>query len=551
MAAAGDEPDVGPGAAPAGQPAGRRDRGLGRLTVVVLVVGLVATGLLAWLTWWINDGNESRLLRLQVQEGVTALGGVLPGIQTPLASAGELAKATGDPAEFQQYMARYVGKDRPFVYASLWRVTGAGPPQRLVTVGRVPGRAGGAPSTASGRRFIQQAAASPQLAVSGHLGGRYPRVGYAYPTAGGTPKYVAFAENLASPTRRVQLSGQTGFTDLDFALYLGRREDAGALIATTVRHLPITGRTATATVPFGDTVLTVVATPAGQLGGTLLEALPWIVVGGGVVLSVVAAVLTEWLVRRRKVAESLAEENRRLYGQQHSIAETLQRALLPEELPTIAGFDVDARYLAGVEAMDIGGDWYDVIPDDGGGFLFVVGDVSGRGLRAATVMASLRYAIRAYAAEGDQPEVILAKLGTLLRVEVDGHFATVLCGRVAADGSMTLANAGHLPPVLARDDGAAFVPVEVGVPVGVSTTAVYRPSQTPLPASGTLLAFTDGLVERRGEDIGTGLERLRQAAAATAGAVGPLGDALDRMVGGLLEGGSDDDTALLGLRWPG
>jgi len=517
-----------------------------RLTVTVLVVGLVATALLTWLTWWINDRNESRLLKLQVQEGVTALGAAVPSIQTPLASAGELAKATGAPSAFEQYMTPYVGSHRPFVYASLWRVTGSGPPQRLGAVGQVPGESGGTSSTAKADRFIEQASGSPQLAVAGLLHGPYPRVGFAYPTTGGTPKYVAFAEEVVAPTRRIQLSGQTGFTDLDFALYLGE-ERPGDLIAATVGHLPITGRTATATVPFGNTVLTVVATPAGQLGGTLLEDLPWIVVGLGAVLSVVAAVLTEWLVRRRKTAERLAEDNRRLYGQQHSIAETLQRSLLPEELPDIAGFEVEARYLAGVEAMDIGGDWYDVIPDDDGGFLFVVGDVSGRGLRAATVMASLRYAIRAYAAEGDRPEVILSKLGALLAVERDGHFATVLCGRVDADGSMTLANAGHFPPVLTDDHGAAFVPVDVGVPVGVSGSAVYQPSSAALPAAGTLLAFTDGLVERRGEHIGIGLERVREAAADE---VGSLGDTLDRIVGDLLEGGSDDDTAVLGLRWP-
>jgi hypothetical protein len=506
----------------------------------------VLTGLLSWLTWSINDRNESRLLRLQVQEGVTALGSVVPTVQTPLASAVELAQATGDPARFAEYMSTYVGSKGLFVYASLWRVTD-GVSRRVGTVGRLPGTAGGKPSTPQGRSFVAGAASRTELSVIGHLGGRYPRIGFAYSSSGGTPKYVAFAETLMSPRRQIGLSDQSGFADLDFALYLGRTEDRRDLMASTIGRRAISGRMATATVPFGDTVLTVVATPKGQLGGTLLGALPWIVGIVGVVLSAGAGLMAGWLAARRKVAEELADENRRLYGEQHSIAEALQRALLPEEMPAIPGFEIEARYLAGVKAMDIGGDWYDVIPTTDGGLFFVVGDVSGRGLRAATVMASLRYAIRAYVALDDQPESVLRKLCSLLDVTADDHFATVLCGRVTGDRQLLLANAGHFPPVLVTGGGAAFVPVEPGLPVGVAPGATYRLSRSALPAAGTLLAFTDGLVERRGEHLGTGLERLRRAAGRDAG---PLGSVLDGILADLASGDHDDDTAILGLRWP-
>ena len=107
--------------------------------------------------------------------------------------------------------------------------------------------------------------------------------------------------------------------------------------------------------------------------------------------------------------------------------------------------------MPGVDGVDIGGDWYDVIDVGGGQVILVVGDVSGRGLRAATEMASLRYAIRAYAAQGDPPEVILSKLSRLINLVRDGHFATVLCGLVnVAERRVTFANAGHPSPLLDR-----------------------------------------------------------------------------------------------------
>ena len=134
--------------------------------------------------------------------------------------------------------------------------------------------------------------------------------------------------------------------------------------------------------------------------------------------------MTERLVRRRTHAEFLAEQNARLFSEQRSVAQTLQHSLLPEQLPDFDGLELAVRYVPGVDGVEIGGDWYDVIGRDNGDIIFVVGDVSGRGLRAATVMASLRYAIRAYAAQGDDPAIILAKLAKLIDIVRDGHFAT-------------------------------------------------------------------------------------------------------------------------------
>ena len=121
----------------------------------------------------------------------------------------------------------------------------------------------------------------------------------------------------------------------------------------------------------------------------------------------------------RRSLERIAEENRRLYSEQRTIAQTLQHALLPEALPKIQGVETGARYEAGVEGVDIGGDWYDLIALDDHRLLLVVGDVSGRGVRAAATMASLRYAIHAYAAQNDPPATILTKLSKLVNVGSD------------------------------------------------------------------------------------------------------------------------------------
>jgi serine phosphatase RsbU (regulator of sigma subunit) len=276
--------------------------------------------------------------------------------------------------------------------------------------------------------------------------------------------------------------------------------------------------------------------------------LAFIVGIGGVLLTIGAALVTERLVRRRRSAEGLAADNRRLYGEQKSLASSLQRALLPVDLPHIKGIEYDTRYMAGTQDMDIGGDWFDLIERGPGEFVFVVGDVSGRGDQAAIVMASLQYAIRAHATEGDSPSSILSKLCHLLHTKDDGHFATVLVGSVdVATRTVTLANAGHFPPLLMTEAEDTFIQTPVGLPIGVSSDATYDTTTITVPEGATLVAFTDGLIERRTEIIDEGLERLRHAAH---GSTEPVADLLTEIVEKLLPQGSTDDAALLAFRWP-
>jgi serine phosphatase RsbU (regulator of sigma subunit) len=278
-----------------------------------------------------------------------------------------------------------------------------------------------------------------------------------------------------------------------------------------------------------------------------LARLQWAFGALGLLVTLAGALLIERLIRRRIHAETLAEENAKLYADQRTVAQTLQHSLLPQSLPEVAGLELATRYVAGVEGIDIGGDWYDIIHVDDGKLMFVVGDVSGRGLHAATMMASLRYAIRAYATQGDPPATILTKLSELVSISRDGHFATVLCGTIDVAGHrMTLANAGHPEPLLIDGTRAAFVASKIGVPVGVAGRTPYSEVTVPVPPNATLLAYTDGLVERRGESLDVGLQRLKDA---SIGDEGSVEDLLRRILIAAIPAGSDDDTAVLGLRW--
>jgi serine phosphatase RsbU (regulator of sigma subunit) len=287
--------------------------------------------------------------------------------------------------------------------------------------------------------------------------------------------------------------------------------------------------------------------PRKELGGALLARLPWAFGGFGLLLTLAAGSLVERLLRRREHAESLAHENASLYAEQRSVAQTLQHSLLPATLPQVEGLTLATRYVAGVKGIDIGGDWYDVVSLDNGQLLFVVGDVSGRGLRAATTMAELRYAIRAYAAQGDPPAAILTKISRLIDVGRGGEFATVLCGTIDVPARrVVLANAGHPDLLVIAANEAWYAASSIGAPVGVAGGRPYAEVTVTVPPNATLLAYTDGLIERRGEQLDVGLERLRNAALHHRGSIEDL---LANVLARTRQTEAADDTAILGLRW--
>jgi serine phosphatase RsbU (regulator of sigma subunit) len=397
------------------------------------------------------------------------------------------------------------------------------------------------------RAYLDHTLNAQTMAINDLLDTSERSLGYAYAVQSPDARYVIYGEASLPRDRRANVASDSAFADLDYALYLGGEEDVERLLASSVDGGDLPGETASETVVLGDSELLIAMSAQKELGGPLIARLPWILAVSGVLITLAAAALVERLSRRRDEAETLALENAELYADQRSVAQTLQHSLLPGAFAPVAGLEVDARYIAGVRGIEVGGDWYDVIDLGNGSVVAVVGDVSGRGLPAATMMASLRYAMRAYAIEGDSPAAILAKLSDLVQIGRDGHFATVLCASLDVPARrVTIANAGHLQPFVVTDARATTLATTVGVPVGVAPRPVYDESTTDLPPGATLLMYTDGLVERRGEGIDDGVRRVEGAAGGPHPSVDGL---LDDIVRVAIPDGAEDDVAILGIRW--
>jgi PAS domain S-box-containing protein len=205
---------------------------------------------------------------------------------------------------------------------------------------------------------------------------------------------------------------------------------------------------------------------------------------------------------------------RAVYEQEHRIAETLQRSLLPERLPKVEGLDLAARYLPAGQETAIGGDWYDVLERPDGRVALVVGDVVGQGLRAAATMGQLRNACRAYGLIEASPAEVVARINRLVTSGVEEAMATVLYLVLDREtGEVAFTSAGHPPPLLVTAEGTRFLDGGRSVPVGAVEPAVFREGTAVLPPGSSLVLYTDGLVERRDVPIDRRLDVLARAAA--------------------------------------
>ena len=236
----------------------------------------------------------------------------------------------------------------------------------------------------------------------------------------------------------------------------------------------------------------------------------------------------------------------RLTERERGLADSLQRSLLPRlpELPAVA---IAGRYLPAAAAR-LGGDWYDAFPLPDGRLGMAIGDVVGHGFHAAAIMGQLRSGLRAYALDGMAPDDVLERLNRLLRHLEPGRTATLLYLMLDPHGGyLSVASAGHPPPLVDPDDGdPLFLDLAGSVPLGAVRHARYEALETDLAPGTALILYTDGLVERAGESLDAGLERLSAS-------VGQEYDGLERLcdaiVGALLpDGPRDDDAALLLVR---
>ncbi|HVW41423.1 MAG TPA: GAF domain-containing SpoIIE family protein phosphatase [Amycolatopsis sp.] len=227
-------------------------------------------------------------------------------------------------------------------------------------------------------------------------------------------------------------------------------------------------------------------------------------------------------------------------------ASTLQASLVPDTIPSVPGLRFAARYVAGA-GIAVGGDWYDVFALPGGKVGIVMGDVAGHGLPASVVMGRLRSALRAYALDNGDPAVVLEKLDRKAIHFETGTMTTVLYAVAdAAEGTLWMSSAGHLPPVLAAlGRPPVFADILVDPPIGM--VALDRPRQSmhmDVPVGSVCCFYTDGLIERRDRALDDGLEQLRTSV------VPDLPEAVCDTLMSLFvdEEPVDDDVAVLVLR---
>ncbi|WP_435270723.1 SpoIIE family protein phosphatase [Streptomyces sp. 1222.5] len=249
------------------------------------------------------------------------------------------------------------------------------------------------------------------------------------------------------------------------------------------------------------------------------------------VLTTVARMLAQALSRA-----GAAESEREL-------TEGLQRSMLPSLGPEIPGMRVAARYIPTGGGLQVGGDWYDMIPLPSGRFALVIGDVQGHDVRAAGLMGQLRIALRAYASEGHRPDAVLSRASRFLhgithdsRDEnlADLRFAT--CVYVEADpatGMLEIARAGHPDPAIRMADGTVMMrPTAGGLPLGIDPDADYPTTRFALEPGETMMLCTDGLIETGGHDMASGWRRLRAVLEDHDGDAETLADALVQAVHG-------------------
>ena len=247
---------------------------------------------------------------------------------------------------------------------------------------------------------------------------------------------------------------------------------------------------------------------------------------------------------------TLALERAQLFEETRNVAQALQQSLLAGAPPHDERFDVAALYEPAIEQLEVGGDWHDAFRLSNGRAGIVVGDVVGRGLAAATAMGQLRSALRALAAADLEPAAVLGHLDTFVEQVEAARYATVVYAEVDPDsGLVTIASAGHLPPITIEPDGTPRLYMEGrGAPLGVAVPGVERTqAQFRLAPGGSFLLYTDGLVERRTEAIDAGLDRALDAVRDSAGA--EPAQLVERLPARLIEGGTtDDDVCLLCFR---
>lgn len=253
----------------------------------------------------------------------------------------------------------------------------------------------------------------------------------------------------------------------------------------------------------------------------------------------------------QRVAQAI--DNARLFQERSHVARTLQRSLLPPELPEIPGIEVGARYRAAGEGNEVGGDFYDLLETRAGNWAVVIGDVCGKGPDAAALTGLVRHTIRAAAVAGHQPAAVLELTNrAILRQVKDSRFCTVACAELRPSGHgahVVLACGGHPPPLILKNDGKVERVDCTGTLLGVLEEPEMTDCELHLSPGDALLLYTDGVTEAEGPEDDYGEERLEALLERCAGmSAQEMSACVEREVVEFQKDSPRDDVAIIAIR---
>jgi Stage II sporulation protein E (SpoIIE) len=527
---------------------GRRARRPHRGTVVALLLALLASAGATWGVHSVVRDQEHRLLKERGNELNLVLSSAIAPITASLSAQGELLSAShGSRTAYEVSAAAAVAQSaktspNPVSFGWLRRSPLSGGWVVQAAAGQHLQR-GQVIDDARARSF-ERALRTP-LMVPTPLTGTDRTLGFALGPPAAPAGTVLYRESPLGPLKAPQAASSAPFAELDLVIYGSSRPDPRTVLAATSTKLPLRGDVVNTPLKVGAETWIVSTRAKKPLIGNFAHDAWWIVGLVALLGSLLIALAIESAARRRDYALAL-------YASEHEVAETLQRSLLPK-LPRLEGLEVAARYIAGGQGQEVGGDWYDAFPVAGGCVGIAVGDVIGHDLAAATAMAQIRAVLRAYAVDGATPAEVINRVDHLVDTLGLTQLVTVIYGVLDppdADGSrlFTYANAGHIAPFLREPTGAVHQlsggeSVVLGAPIDVEHAQVDRS----LAPGTTIVLFTDGLVEVPGRGIDDTMQELANAVGS--GDQGePLDAVCDRILATTQGRALRDDIALLTIR---
>src|SRR3954453_4928141 len=526
-------------------PGGRGRRWpLGTASAVAPLVALLATAALTWGAHSIVDDQEQRLLKERAAELNLLLTSSIDAIPMGLSAQGGILKATsGSTAAYEAAASEAVAAG-PGELTFAWLQPAKSGDGWVVRASSGDGLTNDDVITDARSAPFNRALDTSEM-IATPVVGADRRLGFVLGPPAAPAGTVLYRETALGPLKAPQAAGTAPFAELDVVIYDSRTPRPSAALATTTTKLPLTGDVVNRPLDAGISHWLTSVKAKRPLVGDVASKLWWITLLVGIAGSLLLAAVIETVARRRD--DALA-----LYATEHHVAETLQRSLLPQ-LPSIEGLELAARYLAGGSGQEVGGDWFDAFPIAGGRVGIAVGDVIGHDLAAASAMAQIRAALRAFALDGDPPATVVNRLDHLVNALGLTQLVTAIYGVLGppeADGSrlLTYTNAGHLPPMLREPDGSVRQlsgdgSILIGAPIPVDHTQLEQR----LVAEATLLLFTDGLVEVPGRPLEDSLDELIEALAADVPTDG-LDSVCDRILATRADRVLRDDVALLAIR---